>query len=76
MGRIAHNIPLATWPADQIPVAPEPPPPLELDSEDDFVVENILHCHPVGEDESSGLLLDWTIESKSNFRNFSLRYIL
>ena len=47
-------------------MAPEPPPPLELDSEDDFVVENILHCHPVGEDESSGQLLDWTIESKVN----------
>ena len=52
-----------TWPPNTFPVAPEPPP-LDLETDDELVVENVLHCHPIENETSNDQLLEWTVESK------------
>lgn len=51
--------------SEHVPVAPEPPPPLELETDDELIVENVLHCHPVDIDSNRDQLMEWTIESKT-----------
>eukprot|EP00434_Breviolum_minutum_P019430 symbB.v1.2.017133.t1/scaffold1268.1/size213459/14 len=61
-----NQVPPPPWSTGSLPVAPDPPAFLELDSDDDFVVENVLHCHSILEQDPSGQLLEWIVESKSN----------
>ena len=61
------QIPLLSVPPGNLPEAPPAPPPLDLDNTDDeLVVENVLHCHPIICESQSDQLLEWTVESKGS----------
>ena len=61
-----QHVPLPGLPSsvDQIPEAPADPPPLDLDTDDELLVESVLHCHPIECHSHQEQLLDWVVESR------------
>lgn len=63
-------LPPVPLPPNDLPdpsLAPDPPPPLDLDpTDDELVTERVLFCDPVCNDNRPEDLFDWTVELISN----------